>query len=242
MKKKLLLLCFALMCSTYPLLAQKKTTAAAPQPEKQTQKKPSPYVFRTDYDVKMKEVDAKVNSAVGTAQTLKHELSGKLDKVDELDTKMLQVEEILNSANFKISLTNDSLTKTRFSIDEFKADTDKKTDELYAESGRQKNLIWGAMALSLALTFGLMLLMNNRLRKLRNTMSLQAAQQDELLNQRLEEQRKSITDELVQFKTRMQDDTLRIRTELRSSNEKTASQLTSIMEKLDALDNTNKIE
>lgn len=240
MKKILLLLCFALMCSTYPLLAQKKTTTTTtPQ---QTQKKPSPYVFRTDYDVKMKEVDAKVSSAVGTAQTLKRELSGKLDKVDELDSKMLQVEEILNSANFKISLTNDSLTKTRFSIDEFKADTDKKTNELYAESEMQKSLIWGAMALSVVLTFGLMLLMNNRLRKLKNSMSLQAAQQDELLNQRLEEQRKSITDELVQFKARMQDDTLRMRTEIRSGNEKTDAQLTSIMKKLDALDKTDKTE
>jgi|MDTD01.1.fsa_nt_gb uncharacterized membrane protein YcjF (UPF0283 family) len=185
----------------------------------------------------MKEVDAKVNSAVGTAQTLKRELSGKLDKVNELDAKMQQVEDILNSANFKISLTNDSLAKTRFSIDEFKADTDKKTDTLFAEAEMQKNLIWGAVALAVLLFMTLFIMMNNRLLKLKKAMHLQTEQQTDLLNERLEEQRKNITDELTQFKNRMQDDTLRMRTEIRSGNDKTTAQLASIMEKLDALDN-----
>ncbi len=243
MKKILLLLCFGLICGTNSLLAQKKTTTTAtPQPEKQTQKKPPPYVYKTDYDVKMKEVDAKVNSAVGTAQTLKRELSGKLDKVNELDAKMQEVEEILNSANFKIGLTNDSLAKTRFSIDEFKADTDKKTDTLFAEAEMHKNLIWGAMALAVLLFIILFIMMNSRLQKLKKAMHLQTEQQTDLLNERLEEQRKNITDELTQFKNRMQDDTLRMRTEIRSGNDKTTAQLASIMEKLDALDNADKTE
>lgn len=234
--KKILLTCsFALICAICPLFGQKKTVAD-PQPQTQTQKKPPPYVYRTDYDAKMKEVDSKVNGAVGTAQALKRELSGKLDKVDELDAKMLQVEEILNSANFKIGLTNDSLKKTRFSVDEFKTETDKKTTELYAEADMQKKLIWGAMGLAVLLTFGLMLVMNSRLRKQNNAMHRQAEEYSTKLAEELEQQRKSVADELIQFKMRVQDDAARIRTEMHAGNEKTNTQLAAIMEKLDSLD------
>jgi flagellar biosynthesis/type III secretory pathway M-ring protein FliF/YscJ len=234
--KKILLTCsFALICAACPLFGQKKTVAD-PQPQTQTQKKPPPYVYRTDYDVKMKEVDSKVNSAVGTAQALKRELSGKLDKVDVLDAKMLQVEEILNSANFKIGLTNDSLKKTRFSVDEFKTETDKKTTELHAQADMQKKLIWGAMGLAVLLTFGLMLMMNSRLRKQRNAMHKQAEEYSAKLTEELELQRKSVADELVQFKMRVQDDVARIRTEMHAGNEKTNTQLAAIMEKLETLD------
>jgi hypothetical protein len=234
--KKILLTCsFALICAVCPLFGQKKT-ASTPEPQTQTQKKPPPYVYRTDYEVKMKEVDSKVNAAVGTAQTLKRELSGKLDKVDELDTKMLQVEEILNSANFKISLTNDSLKKTRFSVDEFKTETDKKTAELQAVANMQKNLIWAAMGLAVLLTFGLMLMMNSRMRKQKNAMYKQAEEFSAKLSEELELQRKSVADELIQFKMRVQDDVARIRTEMHAGNEKTNTHLAAIMDKLDALD------
>lgn len=238
MKNYLLLLFWAAFSVVQTVYGQKTNTPPTQQQQQQVQqqqqKKPPPYVFKTDYDVKMKEVDTKVNNAVGTALTLKRELGGKLDKVEELDIKMQQVEEILNSANFKISLTSDSLKKTRFSVDEIKADTDKKIGELNANAGRQQNLIWGAMGLALLLSLGLVLLMNNKLRKLRNTIHRQSEDFSNRLAAELDKQSKATGEELVQFKMRIQDDINRVRTEIRSNNEATAAQLNAIIERLDA--------
>lgn len=238
MKNYLLLLFWAAFSVVQTVYGQKTNTPPTQQQQQQVQqqqqKKPPPYVFKTDYDVKMKEVDTKVNNAVGTALTLKRELGGKLDKVEELDIKMQQVEEILNSANFKISLTSDSLKKTRFSVDEIKADTDKKIGELNANAGRQQNLIWGAMGLALLLSLGLVLLMNNKLRKLRNTIHRQSEDFSTRLAAELDKQSKATGEELVQFKMRIQDDINRVRTEIRSNNEATAAQLNAIIERLDA--------
>ncbi len=238
MKNFLLLFLWATFSVVQTAYGQKTNTLPNKQQDQQVQqqqqKKPPPYVFKTDYDVKMKEVDTKVNNAVGTALTLKKELGGKLDKVDELDSKMQQVEEILNSANFKISLTSDSLKKTRFSVEEIKAETDKKIGELNANASKQQTFIWGAMALALLLSLGLVLLMNNRLRKQRNAMFRQSEEFNSRLVTELEKQSKTTGDELVQFKMRMQDDVNRIRTEIRSNNEAATAQLNAIIERLDA--------
>jgi ElaB/YqjD/DUF883 family membrane-anchored ribosome-binding protein/uncharacterized protein Veg len=238
MKNFLLLLLLTAFSVVQTVHGQKTNTPPNKQQDQQVQqqqqKKPPPYVFKTDYDVKMKEVDTKVNNAVGTALTLKRELGGKLDKVDELDNKMQQVEEILNSANFKISLTSDSLKKTRFSVDEIKAETDKKIGELNAASGKQQNLIWGAMALALLLSLGLVVLMNSKLRKLRNTIHRQSEEFSDRLTTELDKQSKATGEELVQFKMRIQDDINRVRTEIRSNNEATTAQLNAIIERLDA--------
>ncbi len=238
MKNYLLLLFWAAFSVVQTVYGQKTNTPPTQQQQQQVQqqqqKKPPPYVFKTDYDVKMKEVDTKVNNAVGTVLTLKRELGGKLDKVEELDIKMQQVEEILNSANFKISLTSDSLKKTRFSVDEIKAETDKKIAELNVTTGKQQNLIWVAMALAFLLSLGLVLLMNNKLRKLRNTIHRQSEDFSNRLAAELDKQSKATGEELVQFKMRIQDDINRVRTEIRSNNEATAAQLNAIIERLDA--------
>lgn len=239
MKNRLLLLLWAAFSVVQTVYGQKTNTPPTTQQQQQQvqqqqQKKPPPYVFKTDYDVKMKEVDTKVNNAVGTALTLKRELGGKLDKVDELDVKMQQVEEILNSANFKISLTSDSLKKTRFSVDEIKAETDKKIAELNVTTGKQQNLIWVAMVLAFLLSLGLVLLMNNKLRKLRNTIHRQSEDFSTRLATELDKQSKAAGEELAQFKMRIQDDINRVRTEIRSNSEATAAQLNAIIERLDA--------
>lgn len=235
---KFLLLSYFICLFAVQATAQKKqtTTTPPPPPPNQQQKKPPPYVYKTEYDEKMIEIASKVNGAVNTAAMLKKEVSGKLDKVDELDAKMLQVEEILNSANFKISTTSDSLKHTRFSVEEFKNDTEAKINLLNAADGQLK-YIWGVIALLLMASLAIIFTMASRIRQLKNLLHRQADELSGKITDAQEKQQKEFKDDLFYVKTRMSDDLKHLKTELveqvNNNSENTTAQLKLIMERLD---------
>lgn len=224
MKKRILVPLFAFFWVLTPMFGQ----ATKPKPRRKT-----PYVYKTDYEAKMKEVDAKVNGAYGTANALKRELSGKLDKVDELDSKMLEVEEILSSANFKIGLTSDSLNKTRFSMREFKVNTESEIAGLKETAEEQQKLIWAAMGLAALLSILVLLIISRVIRNVRKAGEQNSRLLREKFSSNLEEQKKSINDELMQTKARLSNETNRVRTEMAANNEAVTDQLNTIIERLD---------
>jgi hypothetical protein len=88
--------------------------------------KVSPYVLKKDYDEMLLNFDAKVKSATNANAGLRNLIGRKDKEIESLGEKMIQVEEILNSTAFKVSNTEDSLDKTRFSIEEFRKSTEEK--------------------------------------------------------------------------------------------------------------------
>ena len=94
--------------------------------------KVSPYVLKKDYDEMVLTLDAKVKSATSANAGLRNLIGRKDNEITSLGEKMNQVEEILNSTTFKVSNTEDSLDKARFSMEEFRKSTEEKFVEINA--------------------------------------------------------------------------------------------------------------
>jgi hypothetical protein len=81
---------------------------------------------------------------------------------------MKQVEEILNSTAFKVSNTEDSLDKTRFSIEEFRKSTEEKfanNDALHEANASKMMMLFGiGLVISIAL-FVVLLIQLGKLKK-----------------------------------------------------------------------------
>jgi len=202
------------------------------------QKRKTPYVYKTEYEAKIKQVEAKANSALATANSVKRRIGDKFDKVDELGVKMQQVEGILNSAQFKIGLTSDSLNKTRSSVQEFKKDTEKEMATLHTEIKEQQKLIWGAIGLAFILSVGVFFLVSWLIRNLRKETSKQTTLLNDKLDNDMEQQNKRLTDEMSQTKMRLSNDISRLNTAQNTNNQATTASLSEIIERLDKMDKT----
>ncbi len=132
--------------------------------------KVSPYVLKKDYDEMLLNFDAKVKSATSANAGLRNLIGRKDKEIESLGEKMIQVEEILNSTAFKVSNTEDSLDKTRFSIEEFRKSTEEKFVENNAthEAASSKMLMFFGIGILIAVGFFMFLLM--QLGKLKKSM------------------------------------------------------------------------
>jgi RsiW-degrading membrane proteinase PrsW (M82 family) len=81
---------------------------------------------------------------------------------------MAKVEEILNSTAFKISTAEDSLSKTRFSVEVFRNETQEKFTQLDTQIAEAKNnsnmMFYIAIVISIIM-FVLLLIQNGKLKK-----------------------------------------------------------------------------
>lgn len=132
--------------------------------------KVSAYVLKKDYEEMLITLDAKVKSATSANAGLKNLISSKDREIASLGEKMKQVEEILNSTAFKVSNTEDSLDKTRFSMEEFRKSTEEKFVEINAshEAANSKMLMLFGIGVLIAAGFFAFLLM--QLGKLKKSM------------------------------------------------------------------------
>jgi septal ring factor EnvC (AmiA/AmiB activator) len=143
MKKALLLSgLLLLMISIY---AQPRPKPAAPTaPAKPAA--PPPYVLKKDFDSHSEEVKKQIRGIQGSMSSLQSNTNAKLNQIDDLTQQMKQVEDILNSTQFKMSLTSDSLNKTRTSVEEvqkeFKVAIADLTDKNNALNN-QLMILWG---------------------------------------------------------------------------------------------------
>ncbi len=144
MKKILILLIFcwaAMSAISQPRPAPKP--AAAPVAKKPSG--PSPYVLKKDYDSLSTSLKNQVKAMQGTLGSIRGSIGNKDQQLNALANQMKQVVEVLNSTNFKINLTSDSLNKTRTSIEEVQAESKSGITELKALNEKlnmQVMLLW----------------------------------------------------------------------------------------------------
>jgi septal ring factor EnvC (AmiA/AmiB activator) len=153
MKKILILLFFS--WAVISVIAQPRPApkpAAAPVAKRPSG--PSPYVLKKDYDSLSTSLRNQMRAMQGTLSSVRGSLGSKDQKLDALANQMKQVVEVLNSTNFKISLTSDSLTKTRTSIEEVQAESKSGISELKSLNEKlnmQVIILWVLSILSLLL-------------------------------------------------------------------------------------------
>lgn len=148
----LLLCCFSILS----LIAQPKPApkpAAAPVAKKPTG--PSPYVLKKDYDSLSTSLRSQLRAMQGSLGAIKGTIGNKDQQLNDLDKQMKQIVEVLNSTNFKISLTSDSLSKTRTSIEEVQSEAQNgiaKVKTLNEKLNSQIIILWVFIAALLLLS------------------------------------------------------------------------------------------
>ena len=147
-----------------------------------------------DFEDRIAGVEGAANSAKKATNSLRAEIEGKFQSVEELNNKMTSVEEILSSANFKIATTNDSLKLTQTSIDEFRVETEAKLKTL-AKADEQFTYAYAGIGLALVLVIVVFVVMNSKI----NAMKAIIAAQEEVLN-------KKIHDEMHHAQTKLSRD------------------------------------
>jgi septal ring factor EnvC (AmiA/AmiB activator) len=160
MKKVLLLTGLLLLINS--IFAQPRPKPAPPAaPAKPAA--PPPYVLKKDFDSHSEEVKKLIRGIQGSMSSLQSNTNAKLNQIDDLTQQMKQVEDILNSTQFKMTLTSDSLNKTRTSVEEVQKEFKMAMAELTDKNNTLNNqllILWG-------ISFGLVLLcvlwfINNR--------------------------------------------------------------------------------
>jgi hypothetical protein len=199
------------------------TTATA---GKSVQKLPSPYLLKKDFEDRIAGVEGAANSAKKATNSLRAEIEGKFQSVEELNNKMTSVEEILNSANFKIATTNDSLKLTQTSIDEFRVETEAKLKTL-AKADEQFTYAYAGIGLALVLVIVVFVVMNSKI----NAMKAIIAAQEEVLN-------KKIHDEMHHAQTKLSRDISHAKSDM---NHKFDAEKAAVAEQIQSiLDQINK--
>ena len=199
------------------------TTATA---GKSVQKLPSPYLLKKDFEDRIAGVEGAANSAKKATNSLRAEIEGKFQSVEELNNKMTSVEEILSSANFKIATTNDSLKLTQTSIDEFRVETEAKLKTL-AKADEQFTYAYAGIGLALVLVIVVFVVMNSKI----NAMKAIIAAQEEVLN-------KKIHDEMHQAQTKLSRDISHAKSDM---NQKIDAEKVAVAEQIQSiLDQINK--
>ena len=130
----------------------------------------SPYVLKKDYDEMLLTLDAKVKSATSANAGLRNLIGSKDREIESLSEKMIQVEEILNSTAFKVSNTEDSLDKARFSMEEFRKSTEEKFAEINASHEAANSKMLMLFGIGVLITVGLFLFLLMQLGKLKKSM------------------------------------------------------------------------
>ncbi|MFY8171596.1 MAG: hypothetical protein ACOVJ4_03030 [Sphingobacteriaceae bacterium] len=225
-----------------PLGSSNPTTKPAPKPAtttttvaagpatatagKSVQKLPSPYLLKKDFEDRIAGVEGAANSAKKATNSLRAEIEGKFQSVEELNNKMTSVEEILNSANFKIATTNDSLKLTQTSIDEFRVETEAKLKTL-EKADEQFTYAYAGIGLALVLVIVVFVVMNSKI----NTMKAIIAAQEEVIS-------KKIHDEMHHVQTKLSRDISHAKSDM---NHKLDAEKTAVAEQIQSiLDQINK--
>lgn len=168
--------------------------------------KVSAYVLKKDYEEMLITLDAKVKSATSANASLRNLIGSKDREIASLGEKMKQVEEILNSTAFKVSNTEDSLDKARFSLEEFRKSTEEKFVEINAshEATNSKMLMFFGVGVLIAVGFFAFLLM--QLGKLKKSMLSHNINAEIKLHETLAELTEKHKTELESLKSNLERD------------------------------------
>ena len=109
--KKIILLFILFSVVTFTMAQRKPEPKPAPTPMVKKPAGPSPYVLKKDYDSLSTNLRNQIKSLQGSLGSIRGTIGNKDEEIEALVLQMQQVEEVLNSTNFKIALTSDSLNK-----------------------------------------------------------------------------------------------------------------------------------
>jgi SMC interacting uncharacterized protein involved in chromosome segregation len=123
--KKIILLFILFSVVTFTMAQRKPEPKPAPTPMVKKPAGPSPYVLKKDYDSLSTNLRNQIKSLQGSLGSIRGTIGNKDEEIEALVLQMQQVEEVLNSTNFKIALTSDSLNKTRTSIEEVQKESNE---------------------------------------------------------------------------------------------------------------------
>lgn len=217
MKKVLTLLCIFSALS-FNSFAQKPTAPKSTPPPGPP--RPMPYVLKKEYDPAMADISSRVNSALNAAASARRGISDGFSKVVELDSQMQQVQDILNSANFKIAITSDSLKTTRTSIEEFRTVSENNIKDLQAKNDLLKKYLYILFGASIFLLLLVAIITNVRVSKVTGTVTKMEVSLKRSLIEEMErnhaQMQKEVKDEIQSLKGRIQIETGSLRTELKS--------------------------
>jgi hypothetical protein len=131
--------------------------------------KVSAYVLKKDYEEMLITLDAKLKSATSANANLRNLIGSKDREIASLGEKMKQVEEILNSTAFKVSNTEDSLDKARFSMEEFRKITEEKFIEINASHEATNSKMMMLFGIGVLVSFGFLAFLLLQLGKLKKS-------------------------------------------------------------------------
>ena len=145
MNKIILLICFVglIFSNAYAQpKVQPKPAPVRPTTPPGPRMPPPQYVLKKDFEPKIQELENKVRSAVNAGASARNNVAVVQDSVNQIGAKVLDIETLLNSANFKISLNSDSLKSTQARIDEVRVEMDRQATALKAENDKAFMMIY----------------------------------------------------------------------------------------------------
>lgn len=234
MKRILLLFCIVFLCidplRIFSKSLQKPVTPVRPAP---AVSKAMPYVLKKDFDPMIQAMDGKVRSALGAASSARREISGIVDTVTQLNTKMSRVEEILSSANFLLTLTSDSLKTTQNSVEEFRKQTETNFAAMQVKNSELTMYVYILLALCVLLPVIVLIVMLIMVGKLRSTLS----KQTEYLNIDMKKLGSDLKGEMQSLKSSVQGEVYSLSTDIKvkmmHEKDDIDSQFSRVMQKLD---------
>jgi archaellum component FlaC len=202
MKKILLLtiLCFPVLFSWAQRKPEPKPVTA---PAVRKPSGPSPYVLKKEYDSVSTSLRNQIKSLQGTIGSLKGSIGDKDNELSALALQMKQVEDLLNSTNFKIALTSDSLDQTRLSIEEVQRESNEgllALNEQVKDLKTQLMLLWVLAIAGLGLAAYALMHSKKQIKSNRHEQHLKFADIERSLLAKkveLDEQLKSFDDKLT---------------------------------------------
>ncbi|MDP1728169.1 MAG: hypothetical protein Q8M15_15385 [Bacteroidota bacterium] len=147
-----------------------------PPPAPRTVSKPAgplPYAMKKDVEEALAGLSSQIRSVSANTSGLRSMISAKDESIDRLVTQMAKVEDVLNSTNFKISMTSDSLDQTRFSVEEFRKNTDTNIKKLEESISMAMMIIWILLGITVLLPVLVFIIMNKKLDNLKSYMNSQ---------------------------------------------------------------------
>lgn len=161
-----LLLCiFTLVVPAQNRAAQRPAgTPVAAKPRGQL-----PYVIKKDYDSSMTKLNNQIRNLQGSLNQVRGGMNGKDAEISTLRDQMKSVEEVLNSTNFKIANTSDSLSKTQMSLEEIQKANEVKFEEQNQRLAKAEStiqLFWGLIILAIAAAVVIWFLLSKQIKNL----------------------------------------------------------------------------
>jgi len=174
---------------------------------------PPAYVLKKDFEPKIQELENKIRSAASSGASAREALGELNDTINGIGVKVQDIENLLNSANFKIALNSDSLKITQNKIDEMRGDMEKSFTIVESKLDFAMNLIYVLFALCILLPVGIYVMMMN----LNKKMHQEIRNNVERMNGDIQKNYISQQDELKKIKSGLDADVHSVKSEINTT-------------------------